>query len=205
MLLRATINVKSATSPCLPLHVHKIYTHRGEGGCHKVFPVERLVKTDAGSDSTHDRNERVVYRHLAYRVANDKPVVEGEPQRRDGDEKQEVDKSNHRNPRQRTAYGQTRHEEHESPEREAVACTRVDVDPLAQSPREKRRTGATESVEDDEAVALPCEPAALLTAHVESHDTRETDYTPDNLVDIETVAREEDAGENHHGEHPPTS
>ncbi len=84
---------------------------------------------------------------------------------------------------QKTAYSQTH------------ACSDKDINTLAQAANHERGGSATQGIQNNHAIAQPCETSAIRCTKIQGQDSRKTEYTANKFVERHLVAFEESAGE----------
>ena len=174
--------------------------HGKEAG-DEVLRVEGFAQAEAGGEGTYYGDEGVEDGYLAYGVAADELVVEGEAEGRDADEQCQDDEAVDGDVGEGALHEQAGDDEQEPAEEEAVAGAYEDIDTARETARQEAGKGRAEGIEHDHAIAQEGELSATALADIEDEDTRDAHGAAEDLLRSEAVALEEEAGKQYDKEH----
>ena len=173
--------------------------------------MERLTKTEARRDGTYDGYQRIIDGHLSHGVHTEQLVVEGKPDGRNGDKQNQTDHTEHIDIGQRTAKNESRDDEQQAADGEAVTSTDEHIHPSAQSTSHQIGRSTTDGIKDNHTIAqkgtldacdasLCEEVSAFGPTEVQSQDAAETYHTANQLPRCQAVALETGTSQQHHKE-----
>ena len=174
--------------------------HGKEAG-DEVLRVEGFAQAETGGEGTYYGDEGVEDGYLAYGVAADELVVEGEAEGRDADEQCQDDEAVDGDVGEGALHEQAGDDEQEPAEEEAVAGAYEDIDTARETARQEAGKGRAEGIEHDHAIAQEGELSATALADIKDEDTRDADAAAENLPWGKAVALEEDASQDNNQEY----